>query len=379
MKVAIITRRYGDNFGSILQAYALQRVISVYEPNNFILNYDELYHDIRWRIKPFIYDIYSYIVNFWPTNNLWKEKRVYFENRNEQRKKFIAFDNRLIKTKKVLRKKSELREACKECSICICGSDQIWSPVLFDENYYLAFLNNTKIKKISYATSIGVCKKEMISNKMIDLIKQFDRISVREKVGCNIVSNLTNREVTHVLDPTLLLPVTAWKELESNVKIEEDYILCYFLKSRELPNPFIQFLKKRTHCKVVNIQMYYNINDIMADIHLYKVGPKDFLSLVSKATYVCTNSFHGTIFSYIFNKNFFVFDRFNQNDKANQNSRIDDLLKILNLENRKVRTMDEYTHTNMNIVYPIKNDFDNMRSQSLNFIKESLAIQNLPQ
>ncbi len=375
MKVAIITRRYGDNFGSILQAFALQWIISTYEPDNVILDYDELYHNIRWRIRPLVYDILSFIVKLCPIKCIWRSKRVFFENRNEQKNKFRMFDNRLTKTEKVLRKKSDLRKACEGCSVCICGSDQIWSPILFDENYYLTFLNNTKVKKVAYATSLGVNKKEMISNRMVRLMKRFDKISVREKVGCNIVSSLIGTEIKHVLDPTLLLPITAWKEMESSVKIEGDYILCYFLKSKELPNSFIQSLKKRTHCKVVNIQMYYNINDIIADIHLYKVGPQDFLSLVSKATYVCTNSFHGTIFSYIYKKSFFVFDRFNQNDKANQNSRIDDLLKTLNLECQKV-PMGEDTCANINISYPIMNNFDHMRSQSLNFIKESLAIIN---
>ena len=374
MKVSILTRRYGDNFGSALQAYALQIVVGRIVKDSVVLNYNELSHNIRWMIRPKLYDfLYTFFI-FTPIKFLFKKKYEWLNNRNIQKEKFSRFDNLLNKTKQILKSSKDLADACKNSDVCVCGSDQIWNPFLFDKNFYLSFLKGTHTKKIAYAVSLGINDPSLITSQMIDLIKDIDFISMREDSGREIVYELTQKNIVRTLDPTLLLNKKDWEYVKSDYSISEDYILCYFLKTEIIPNPMIQQLKEKYRCKVVNIQMYYALNFVDADIHLYDVGPQDFLSLVSNAKCICTNSFHGTVFSLIFEKEFLVFDRFKYNAKNNQNSRIDDLLRIIDLESRKMKDT-QLLITEKEIEYPLKCNFEELKDKSLDFLKKTILSE----
>lgn len=374
-RVAILTRRYGNNFGSALQAYALQTIIGRINSDNVVLDYDELHHNIRWQIKPLLYDWLTRFMKIGLIAKLFPSQADFCNIRKLQIEKFASFDQRLNKTTKKLKTKQQLSNACKDCYACVCGSDQIWNPFLFDENYYLSFLNHTDTRKVSFAVSLGIYAPKYCTSKMIDLISSFDAISIREQIGCDIITNLTGKPTTHVIDPTLLLSQKEWEEMRSDYKIEGDYILCYFLKTEDIPNEFIRELKNKTNCRVVNIQMFYNINSVNADEHLYDVGPQDFLSLVAKARYVCTNSFHGTIFSYIFQRNFYVFNRFRKTEANNQNSRIDDLLQLLNMRERRMSSNRSDDFPIEDIDYLVSNELCKYQEISMNFLRKSLAIE----
>lgn len=333
-KVRILTRRAGYNFGSSLQAYAMQQMVRKIGYPNLVVNYDEYHHNILWRIRPFVENILYSIFKLFSLLKTNRGKYLHF--RNIQRTKFDQFDNKYVdKTTRCCRTKKELRSEMNDCYACICGSDQIWSPFLFDTNFYFDFLTNKRVKKVAYAPSLGIYDENLLTDAMAKLISDFDSISVREERGAEIVRSRTGREVETVLDPTLMLDLEDWKKIEKQYHIDGKYILCYFLGKDHIPHNFISRLRDKTGLQVVNIQMYYNVNDLSADMPLFDVSPDEFLSLVSQAEFVCTDSFHGTIFSTIYKKIFFVFDRFVADDKMNQNSRIDTLLKILNKEGRR--------------------------------------------
>lgn len=370
--IAILTRRYGENYGSSFQAFALQHTIDKLGFNSKVLDYDELHHSFRWRVKPFLYDILYFFSAAGILKIFSRKLNILLVNRHTQKCKFSLFDNTTLrKTSKKLKVKKQLAKVVSQFDCCVCGSDQIWSPFLFDENYYLTFVNKKLTRKVAYAASLGIYDENLIFGKMKDLISDFDYISVRESNAVDLLAKSgVKNKVEFVLDPTLLVDKSIWKSLQSDYQIEGNYILCYFL-GKNIPNNFIKALKVKTNLKVVNIQMFYNINNLNADVELFDVGPSDFLSLLDTASYVCTDSYHGMLMSYDYKKDFFVFNRFAKNDYNNQNSRIDSILKLMNMENRRVS--DDSDIDNMELIanYPVDNAMSSMREQSISFILNS--------
>ena len=374
-KVRILTRRAGYNFGSSLQAYAMQQIVRNAGYDNLVVDYDEYHHNIRWKIRPFIEDVSYQILRILPFLNKKEYTRLYF--RDIQRKRFNQFDHILNKTKGKCRTSKDLHREMNDCDAVICGSDQIWSPFLYDSNFYFDFITNPNVKRIAYAPSLGTQDSSLFTEKMVESIKKFDSISIREQGGVGFIEQRTGKKCKMVLDPTLLLDSTEWDKVKTDYSIDGEYILCYFLGQKNIPNKFIKTLKEHTGLQVVNIQMYYNINKLKADKQLYDIAPSEFLSLLSKANYVCTDSFHGTIFSYIYKKNFFVFDRFKSNDIINQNSRIDNLLKIIDMEYRR-KTDDSLLIDNIDTDYfsVSVSSYNNLKAISFDYLKEALSHLN---
>ena len=124
--------------------------------------------------------------------------------------------------------------------------------------------------------------------------------------------------------------------------------------------------------QVVNIQMFYNINIVDSDKELFDVGPADFLKLLSGAMYVCTDSYHGLLMSYNFEKNFFVFNRFTDKDLNNQNSRIDSILDLMSLKNRLMNDSSDIETIELQIDYPVDNAIPSKFEESLNYLKNSI-------
>ncbi|GHU62528.1 hypothetical protein FACS1894160_0110 [Bacteroidia bacterium] len=375
MKVRIITRRAGYNFGSSLQAYAIQRVIEKLGFQNEIIDYDELHHDIRWRIRPFIYDCLYRITRVFPVFLCSRFSFITFlERRHKQQDKFDSFERKTLKlTSKSYKTSKQIARDTKDVDICICGSDQIWSPHLFDPVMFLDFAAN-ETKTIAYSPSLGVNKIERYREEITNLINKIDYISAREESGAVLVEQLTNRKVPITLDPTLLLDKEEWSLLQKEVSIKNrPYILCYFLGKENIPHNFILKLKEKTGMDVLNIEMFYNPTNIIADETLKTTSPDEFLWLTSNASYICTDSFHGTIFSILFERHFFAFERFLSTDRINQNSRIHTLLKNLEIESRLIDfrkseiTTNSIDYNNVNIL------LDKYRNLSIAYLQKSLT------
>ena len=196
-----------------------------------------------------------------------------------------------------------------------------------------------QIKKITYAASFGVSN---IPKYQIKGTKKFlgriDNISVREQQGAQIVYDMINKKVPVVVDPTLLLDSDMWGGISANIQ-DKDYIFCYFLGDNKMAREMAIAMKKKTGKKIFSIPCMDEINleDLkFGDKQLYDVGPSEFLSYIKNAAYVITDSFHGTVFSVLFNKQFVVYNRYNNKNKNSTNSRIDTLLLKIELENRRV-------------------------------------------
>lgn len=240
----------------------------------------------------------------------------------------------------VFRGYSNLVKGAQNYDTVLVGSDQLWTPAGIASKFYNLLFVPNNINKVSYATSFGV---SYIPDNQIEMTTQYlariNHISVREKRGSEIVKELTGREVPVTLDPTLLLTREEWNRIIPYKEvIEGKYIFCYYLGTNSEHRNIANKLKELTGLKIVTIphlDEFVEADLNFGDEQLYNVGPEDFLNIIRDAQYICTDSFHGSIFSILNHKQFFTFDRFKTGEKQSRNSRIDSLFELLGLEARR--------------------------------------------
>ncbi len=377
MRIGILTRRAGFNHGSSLQAYAMSKLFT--DTNNDyeckIINYDEYSGHPLWRIRPFIENIQWFFLKRLPMARKFK-KYKYLSIRSLQHARFQKFErNYLPLTGTKCSNNKDLRNAAKEFQVLVCGSDQIWSPLLYDPVYYFSFLKGENNKRtVAYAPSIGISDSSIIKADQAELMKKVDCVSCREEEGSIIIKNIINKDVPVVLDPTLMIHPSEWHTLADSIKDikPSPYILCYFL-GKNIPQEYISTLSKITGYKILNIQMFNRLNDLQSACEATDVGPCEFLNLIKNAMWVCTDSFHATIFSYIFNRRMSVFERFKNTEKENQNSRIYTLLNLLKIKWALTNASDYPDLNKQGVANFDCNALMYWQQQSLNYIKTSIC------
>ena len=227
----------------------------------------------------------------------------------------------------------------------VVGSDQLWLPMGLPTNFYNLQFVAPGIRRISYATSFGVSGIPWYQrSRTARYLQKMDFLSVREDRGAQICRVVAGRDAEVVVDPTLLLSCEQWLDLIPNERrIAEPYIFCYFLGSNPLCRSEALALRAKTGFQVVTLRHLDDIipsDESFGDIAPYDVDPAGFVNLIRNATYVLTDSFHGSVFSIINHKPFATFYRFEQSDRQSRNSRIDSLLSHLGLEDRLVAEPD---------------------------------------
>lgn len=307
-RTATVTWISYRNFGTYLQAYALQRTLNKFGVRNFILS------DKR----------YVSITGF--RGLLWRFKNFVADRRDVNAVLYKRFEEKFLKID-FCWSASDL-DKCYD--IFICGSDQIWSPYLpFNPYYYLGF---TTKKKIAYAPSTGTgYSNDEYVNNVRSYINSFSHIAVREEDGAEMLSRFIDKDIKVVLDPTLLLDNNEWDNVENQsvVNLEGDYIICYFLTSnRWYINYAMEYAKQhRLRVKI------FNTNPIYVDygFELVDAGPCEFISYIKHASKVFTDSYHASIFSILYKKDFVTFKRFRDGGEKDQNARIANLFSKLGI------------------------------------------------
>lgn len=360
MKIGIITWHYFGNFGSALQAYALQNTIQKLGHEVKIINYRNPKYSGNG-FKQFLQYCVGRLMFFFHVNSM----KYLFP--------FVRFCREKLNQTKCVRDKKKIKGLLKDIDILVFGSDQIWAPNVFDSVYMGDFGNQADgIKKISYAASIGLNyipanKKEEYKRLLLD----FDDISVREEVAkCLLEDNFSiSSEV--VLDPTLLLNSSEYRKMERKAFLRErKYIFCYFL------NP-----KHRYQRKIENLiqEKKYDFIGISACVQdcewmekLVGIGPCEFLWLIDHAEIVLTDSYHGTIFSLLFHKCFWTFERFALNDPIDQNSRIYQLADMFSITDRIIRQNEMPNAESLYDFDMFERRLEEQRIRSINFLKGAL-------
>ena len=353
----------------MLQALALQIKVEElgyeseiidFKQNNVLSNLDL----VKLRIKR----IGIYIKNF---------KKYYLlkttRNKNcERDKKFEEFYKQYIKVSVHSYSSSEeLEQNPPEYNGYVVGSDQTWNPHVGKnpDAFYLSFVKE-RSKCGSYAPSVGLASlSPEQSKRMKRKLDHIKYLSCREQLGSELLQNLTERKVITVLDPTLLIEPEKWRLLENEESAGlQKYILQYFLGDVPECRQFVRELSKKTKLPILILPHSYLEAKSKNTIYC---GPDGFLKLIDNAEYVCTDSFHGMAFSINFYKNFFVFHKRKENETDSDNSRITDLLKRLDVEERLIK--DYKVPKDLAVDYQkIEKKLYELKSDSLNYLKNML-------
>lgn len=261
--------------------------------------------------------------------------------------------------------------------VVVVGSDQVWTPMSLPNKFFNLLFVDDRVRKVAYASSFGVSEIPTFQRKATGAyLDRFYRIGVREQRGKEIVEKLSHQKATVVADPTLLLTREEWETEISDARPNESkpYIFCYFLGTNQEARKAAKALKEKTGYKIITIRHmdeYVPEDELFGDEAPYNVDPNDFVKYISRAAYVCTDSFHCTVFSIIFHRQFMTFYRFAEGSKTGRNSRIDSLFKILGLQDRlyagNISVIDN------SISYDIVDEkLKSLRENSLEFLKNSL-------
>lgn len=273
-----------------------------------------------------------------------------------------------------------LHEGSKNYDVIVVGSDQVWTPMSLPNKYFNLIFVADEVRKVAYASSFGVSVIPKFQRKATGAyLDRFYKIGVREQKGKEIVDMLSHQTAQVVADPTLLLSREEWEE-EINVapnysvNTDEPYIFCYFLGTNQEARRAANELKAKTGYKIITIRHmdeYVPDDEQFGDEVPYDVDPNDFVRLISKATYVCTDSFHCTVFSIIFHRQFMTFYRFAQGAATGRNSRIDSLFGLFNLKERLYRGDIDKINTTIDYTY-VDEQLMSLRQESIYFLRMAL-------
>lgn len=339
MKLAGLTW-WRNNYGSILQAYALQQEMNSipnvsYEIMNQygrkITSKDNLLDKLKtFGIKKTIQRAF------------WKFGIKQLRQRNYKIQHFV--DEKLIVSEEQYSEET-IAEANKKYDGFVCGSDQIWNPVFSTtmSMYWLRFSDDSKIR-IAYAPSIGVNEvSEQDGEEIRKNLLRFAGVSCREESGTELINSILGEEkCITVLDPTLMVDKKVWDDLCPERKFEESYIFVYMLRGTKEQRQMIERFAEEKHLKIVTMPfmeteytVWYDAK--FGDVKYWDAAPDEFISVIRYAECVFTDSFHSMVFSCLYHIPFFTFPKVG---KAQMN-RITELQELLGIESRMVNCAED--------------------------------------
>jgi hypothetical protein len=337
-KIGILSVQ-NHNYGSILQAYALQTFLEGMGYQTEIIRYQKtniIKQASRLLYRPLlIATVKAKWKNIYCKLFQRELQSTVLQSREHA---FCKFVDEYLSFSEVFKGRRDLIEGCVQYDCFVLGSDQVWNPMNIGSDFFtMTFVPENK-KKIAYAPSFGVSRIPKSQKKATAAyLQRIDYISVRERDGVKIVRELTSRDVPQVVDPTILLNKTVWDEKKGERIVIKDYIFCYFISANKTYRNFAKRLSKRTGLSIVSIphvDEYVKADVGFGDILLCDIGPLEFINLISHASYVCTDSFHGSVFATLYERPFFTFDRYSRDVVDSTNSRLYSFLKLSGMEKR---------------------------------------------
>lgn len=345
--VGIVSCYFQHNYGSMLQAYATQMALDKLGYENETINISGFNREIK-KAKLFYFAKASLTSDILLSKtgmvlNVMRRKLSkgqYGKNTAIRNARFDDFYKTRIRLSNIYHSKLELSEECKEkYDTVLVGSDQLWLPGNIAADYYTLNFVPASVNTIAYATSFGqsVLPKKSAEKAKI-FLKKIRHIGIREKSGQELIKELVNRVVPVVCDPTLLFTGEEWITIQDEEPlIKEPYIFCYFLGNNLSHREFAQRLKGEIGYRIValtHLDEFVKGDEDYADYMPYDVDPSDFLNLIRNAAYVCTDSFHCSVFSMLYKKKFFTFKRYSRQTKSSTNSRLNTLFSLAGIDGR---------------------------------------------
>ncbi|MDR2409920.1 MAG: polysaccharide pyruvyl transferase family protein [Bacteroidales bacterium] len=338
MKIGVMTFWWSkDNYGQLLQCYALQKYLRDAGHDTYLIRYDSRNDYVKTPLWKKVVKAFNPVKLF---NFFYYKVKKYKNKKTNTLRKFDSFRKHYIQqSEKVYYSYHELLEDPPEADVYISGSDQVWNPdcILFENTtnqvkaYFLDF-GKSETKRIAYAASFG---KERVADNFIQeinpLLKKFNYVSVREKSGLNICQQC-GVKAEWILDPTMLLSAADYQALyayESMPRIKEPYCFLYMLSNK------CDFSIKTIYgwAERKSLEIIYVTGNLKYDTYkkIYATIP-EWLYLIDKAKYVITNSFHCFVFSLIFQKNFGIIPLTRK--YVGMNNRFDSLFEMFEIKQR---------------------------------------------
>lgn len=321
-KVGILTHYYhSENYGGVLQSYALCKYL-----NDNGVEAKQVCYNSSVKPEPLIRKLKLCASRCFDSV---KESMHHASRRmiNKRKEAFNSFRDCIPHTDAVYSYKT-IGKVSSLFDAFVTGSDQVWHPGVINEAYLLSF---TDKPRFSYAASVASDSIPDKKKPYYKVLESYTAVSVRERKAMELLPVRCDL----VLDPVFLITEKAWAEAASNRMFDENYVFCYLFGDSVQAREACTAFAKKKGLKLVNIPYlkgkYRKCDDGFSDYSLCDISPNDYLSLIRHADYVLTDSFHAICFSYIFKKQFFVFNR---KTKANMGSRISDVLCTLDLVNR---------------------------------------------
>lgn len=267
---------------------------------------------------------YKYFAKKWYYNNLQKQKvyKFTFEDHNFKMRRLFSHN--------------DYKKIVNDADLFITGSDQIWNPFCggYNPMMFLEFVNDGT-KCIAYSSSISQPEiHPVIKNRMKNALHKFAHIAVREQQSVNLLEDLLHRsDIRLVVDPTYLLTAKEWESFGNKAEIEfevpDRYIFCYFVgnKRADIYEQMVQDVKRFTGLdQVITLECYNRLRIYGDGITYQDAGPYEWVYLLKHASYICMDSFHATVFALKFQKEFVHAMKNEENDVGSQNSRMYDIL-----------------------------------------------------
>lgn len=368
-RIGILTFHRAVNYGAVLQAYALQKELEELGYSPKIIDYR--CRAIERQYKPFCIGIKGGILQ---TVKNVINLLFFWRERWEKRKSFQQFLQSNMDLTPSYSNSYELTDLNDKFDLIIAGSDQVWSPICaqMDPVYFLDFVKDSQ-KKYSYAASFGGSKIPTDrEGQYRHFLSSFKGLSVREQCSVQIIHDLLHREAFFDLDPTLLLCCDEWMKLVIPLCARQGYVLIYTIQK---PDQLIQVareISKSSGLKIIylnnaGVKQRVTNRDIQFD---GKASPQEYISLFQNAQYVLTNSFHGTAFSIIFQKQFLT-ELITLN--GTRDNRVQSLLSLLGLQ-RRIIGENACSQIEQSVDWGAVNEkLENARQESIRHLKQMIS------
>ncbi len=362
MKTIKILTIYIANYGAVLQAYALKHyldgLIDVGDVSVVDFYSHKPYYVLRKKRHPiFIVDCLLKL--------LVLRHYVALKRRNRREQLFIKQELNLSER---YPNQETLLNSKLNCNLLLTGSDQVFNPnATYSRVFFQKFDKKGDYIKAAYAPSFGINEFEPeLREHISSYVKDFNYLSCREKEGADFLSRILNKTVLQVVDPTLLLDKCEWEKMMELPCFDSPYILVYDLNGGSRLLEIALEIKSQSGLPIVCITQsiltnYSKVNKVVRD-----AGPRQFVGWFAKSDYVITDSFHGTVFSLVFNKPFTTYIA-----TPKTSSRLTSLLKALKQEDRIISNdcLRQYNMTPPDCEERIRN----MANDSKAYLKEVVS------
>lgn len=364
MRISIITLHRAQNYGSVLQTFALQYKLNEIGHEVNILDY----HPERYTNRGWLKRLKDKSPKFKNPLILLLAKALIYPSYIRKGKIFDSYVNKYLNLHPTkFATNEEAKKITFDADAYCTGSDQVWNShwnECVEKALFLDFVPKGKLV-FSYASSIGLSelpKEEVeITSK---LLNKYEYLSVREDSGLSILHDLGREDAVQCLDPTLLLSKEEWNKYTNDKFEGKDYILTYNLHHDPEIDKYANELSRKYDLPVWNIS--YNWHDVIRKGHLCWCPPvEDFLGLIKHAKFVIADSFHATVFSIIFERQFVTIT------PEIASSRISSILNLLDLGNRNLQKFENIGVIEKPINYTnVKKILLNEQNISMNYLKK---------